>query len=63
MTYRSNKLWDVWKNQNLEIITEDQFDMMDGTSGAYDQTEHNEIIALDNGEWAVQFFAQINIYI
>ena len=37
--------------------------MMDGTSGAYDQTEHNEIIALDNGEWAVQIFAQINIYI
>ena len=54
MTYHmSNKLWDFWKNHNLEIITEDQFDMMDGTSGAYDQTEHNEVIAIDNGEWAV----------
>ena len=46
------KLWDVWKNQNLEIITEDQFDMIDGTSGAYEQPEANEIITLDNGEWA-----------
>ena len=26
--------------------------MMDGTSGAYDQPEANEIITLDNGEWA-----------
>ena len=52
--YRSatGNLWDVLKNQNLEIITEDQFDMMDGTSGAYDQPEANEIITLDNGEWA-----------
>ena len=35
--------------------------MMDGTSGAYDQTENNEIITLDNAEWAVYIlcFAQI----